>query len=309
MQASGVVMMKIMVFGAGAIGSLFGGLLSTKNEVLLFGRKDHMAAIQNNGLFITGKTTFHTNLDAAFCIDDVSFVPDVLLLTVKSFDTKEAIQQTLSLIGKDTLVVSFQNGLGNIDILKEYVSEDQIAAGITTHGSLYVKPGVIKHTGMGKTCFGELSGEKTSRIQHVVESCNAVGIKTSVSNHIVEDIVKKAIINASINPLTAFFQCFNGYLLQNPVLAHLVEKICLESTAIAQAQGFDLSSSDMIDETRQVIEKTSENHSSMLQSVQKKSKTEIDSINAKFMELGRKKGCDVFLNQVLTKLIHSIYDS
>ncbi len=162
---------------------------------------------------------------------------------------------------------------------------------------------------MGKTCFGELSGEKTSRIQHVVESCNAVGIKTSVSNHIVEDIVKKAIINASINPLTAFFQCFNGYLLQNPVLAHLVEKICLESTAIAQAQGFDLSSSDMIDETRQVIEKTSENHSSMLQSVQKKSKTEIDSINAKFMELGRKKGCDVFLNQVLTKLIHSIYDS
>ncbi|MFO8078110.1 MAG: 2-dehydropantoate 2-reductase [Thermoplasmatota archaeon] len=302
-------MMKIMVFGAGAIGSLFGGLLSTKNEVLLFGRKNQMTAIQNNGLFITGKTTLHTNLDTAFCIDDVSFVPDVLLLTVKSFDTKEAIQQTLSLIGKDTLVVSFQNGLGNIDILKEYVSEDQIAAGITTHGSLYVKPGVIKHTGRGNTCFGELSGEKTSRIQHVVESCNAVGIKTSVSNHIVEDIVKKAIINASINPLTAFFRYPNGYLLQNPVLAHLVEKICLESTAIAQAQGFDLSSSDMIDETRQVIEKTSENHSSMFQSVQKKSKTEIDSINAKFVELGRKKGCDVFLNQVLTKLIHSIYDS
>jgi len=298
--------MKIVVFGAGAIGSLSGGILSTKNEVLLFGRKDHVNAIQKNGLFIKGKTTLHTRVDAASCIDEVSFVPDILLLTVKSFDTEKAIQNALSLIGKKTLVVSFQNGLGNIDILKEYVSEDQLAAGITTHGSLYVKPGVVQHTGMGKTCFGELSGKKTSRIQKLVDAYNSVGVKTSISVNILEDIVKKAIINASINPLTAFFQCPNGYLIQNPVLTHLVEKICLESTAIAHAQGFDLSPSTMFDETRQVIEKTRLNHSSMLQSIQKQSKTEIDSINGKLVELGREKGCEVFLNRVLTKVIRSL---
>ena len=300
--------MEIVVFGAGAIGSFFGGLLSTKNKVLLFGRKNHVDAIQKNGLYITGKTNLHTLVDATSCIDEVSFVPDVLFLTVKSFDTEKAIQDALSLIGRKTLVVSFQNGLGNIDVLNRYVQKDQIAAGITTHGSLYVKPGVVQHTGMGKTCFGELSGEKTSRIKRIVDTYNSVGVKTSVSVHIEKDMVKKAIINASINPLTAFFQCPNGFLLQNPVLTHLVEKICLESTAIAQAQGFDLSASTMIDETHQVIEKTRKNHSSMLQSVMKQSKTEIDSINGKLVKLGKEKGCDVFLNQVLTKIIHSSYE-
>ena len=259
--------MNIVIVGAGAIGSLFGALLAKKNTVVLVGRAPHITTIQHNGLNITGKTHLHVKLSAVESIKDVSISANLIILTVKSYDTETAIKQTLPLIQDETMVMSLQNGLDNIEKMKHIIDKDRILAGVTTHGAIFSHPGVIRHTGKGKTILGVLDGSQSKRLENIVHLFNEAGIETQASNDIVKEIWAKAIINSSINPLTAFFNCKNGYLLENPLLEKTVEIICKESTCIAQAEGIPLTTLDMIQRTKEVIKDTANNYSSMLQSV------------------------------------------
>ena len=178
--------------------------------------------------------------------------------------------------------------------------------GITTHGAVFSKPGFIEHTGIGKTTVGEISGKKTTRIQKIVEMFNVAGVKTTLNIDILREIWIKAIVNSSINSLTAFFQCENGYLLENPVLEKLVERVCEESTCVAVSKGVSVSYDEMIQRTREVIRDTAGNYSSMLQSVQQGKPTEIDSINGVFVDYGRKNNVKVLVNEVLLDHIKSL---
>ena len=298
--------MNIVIMGAGAIGSFFGALLSKKNNMMLMGRTSHVKAIRKNGLNIEDKTQLNVKIPAEDSVDKVTFSPDILILTVKSFDTISAINQAMKIIDDDTIILTLQNGLDNIDMIEKVVDIKQIIAGITTHGVFFSKPGVIRHTGKGKTTLGELNGKKTGRIKHIADLFNEVGIETIVSEDIIKEMWVKAIVNSSINPLTTFFQCKNGYLLENPILEKIVEKVCKESTSIAKASGINLLNQHTIQKTKEVIRSTSENHSSMLQSFKKGKKTEIDSINGKIVEIGKKHDIEPMINEVLVYLIESI---
>ena len=130
---------------------------------------------------------------------------------------------------------------------------------------------------------------------------------TNVSKNILREIWIKSIINSSINPITTFSHCKNGYLLENPMLEKIVEIVCRESTSIANTQGLKLSYDNMIKKTKEVIRNTSDNYSSMYQSFKKSTKTEIDSINGKLVDVGRKKGIDTSMNEILEYIIKSEY--
>ncbi len=300
--------MKIVIFGAGAIGSLFGALLAKNNTVILVGRAPHITAIQHNGLNVNGKTHLHVKLSAVESVKDVSISPNLILLTVKSYDTETAIKHTVPLIHDETVVVSLQNGLDNIEMITHIVDKDHIVAGVTTHGAIFSNPGVIRHTGKGKTFLGELDGTRSKRLENIVRTFNEAGIETQISDDVVKEIWAKAIINSSINPLTAFFNCKNGYLLENHLLQKIVEVICEESTNIAQAEGIKLTAPDMIQRTKEVIRDTASNYSSMLQSVQQRKKTEIDSINGKLVTIGKQHRIDTSLNKILVELVMSLTD-
>jgi 2-dehydropantoate 2-reductase len=296
--------MNIVVFGAGAIGSLFGGLLSKTNNVILIGRKNHVQAINSINLKIIGKTKKEIKLQAFENVTKVTDV-DLIILTVKSFDTDIAVKQLKPLINSKTIIMSLQNGLHNIDKIQKYVNKNQIVAGITTHGAIFEKPGLIIHSGIGKTTIGELNGKKTPRIIQIAETFNKAEIKTTINSDIKDEIWIKAIINSSINTLTTFFNCKNGYLLENPILENLVEKICIESTNVAKSEGYKFDNYTMIKKTKEVINDTIDNYSSMLQSIKQKKKTEIDSINGKIVECGRKNNVDLTLNEILIHYIKS----
>jgi len=300
--------MNIVIFGAGAIGSLFGALLAKNNTVVLVGRAPHIIAIQQNGLNINGKTHLHVKLSAVESVKDVSISPNLILLTVKSYDTETAIKHTLPLIHDETVVVSLQNGLDNIEKIEHIVDKDCIVAGVTTHGAIFSNPGVIKHTGKGKTFLGELDGRRSKRLENIVHLFNEAGIETQISDDIVKEIWVKVIINSSINPLTAFFNCKNGYLLENPLLYKIVEVISEESTNIAQAEGIKLTTSDMIQRTKEVIRETASNYSSMLQSIQQRKNTEIDSINRKLVIIGKRHRINTPMNKILVELVMSLTD-
>jgi 2-dehydropantoate 2-reductase len=298
--------MNIVIVGAGSIGSLFGALLAKKNTVVLVGRTPHITTIQRNGLNITGKTHLHTRLSAVESVKDVSIPVNLIILTVKSYDTETAIKQTLPMIQEETMILSLQNGLDNVVKMKHIIDKDRILAGVTTHGAILTHPGVIRHTGSGKTIVGLLKGSQSKRLENIVHLFNEAGIETDASDEIMKEIWAKAIINSSINPLTAFFSCKNGYLLENPLLKKTVENICKESTCIARAEGIPLTTSDMIQRTKEVIKDTANNYSSMQQSVSQGKKTEIDSINGKLITIGKQHRIDSSLNKILVELVTSL---
>ena len=306
MYGAGNFRMNIVVLGAGAIGSLFGALLSKKNNVILIGRTSHVNAIRKNGLSIGGKTQLNVKISAKDSINSIPFSVDLLIVTVKSYDTKSAVDQAKQIIRDRTVVLSLQNGLDNIKAIEHVVERRQIIAGVTTHGAFFSKPGCIKHTGAGKTILGELDGESSERIKNIETVFNQVGIKAVVSENIIKEIWVKAVINSCINPLTAFFGCRNGYILENPILEKIVETVCEESTSVANAYGVKLSYLDMVNKTKEVIRETSENYSSMLQSVRKGKKTEIDSINGALVNIGRTYSIDVPLNEILVSLVKTL---
>lgn len=260
--------MKILIVGAGAIGSLFGAFLSQENNVILLGRSPHINAIEQKGLRISGKTTMHCQIPAVDSVKKISVIPDIILLTVKSYDTDRAMRQVRHLIHDDTVVVSLQNGLDNIEKIERIIEKQQILAGVTTHGVIFSKPGEIIHTGKGHILLGELTRTHSQRLDSIVHLFNATGIETKASDDIIRELWVKAIINSSINPITAFFQCKNGYLLQNAILEKIVERVCEESTNIASKAGIAVNSTEMIHRTKEVIRETAANYSSMAQSIQ-----------------------------------------
>ena len=209
-------------------------------------------------------------------------------------------------INKNTTIFSLQNGLDNIKKIKQIIDKNQIIAGITTHGAILSRPGVIQHTGLGDTVIGELDGSFSDRLDKIVKIFNKVNIKTEISENIIRDIWIKAIINSSINPITAIFKCKNGYLLENPILETFVEKICIESTNIANQEVTDIPIDFVLKKTKDVIRLTSDNYSSMLQSINKSKRTEIDSINKKIVEIGKNKSINVTYNNVVIEIIKSM---
>jgi len=298
--------MNILVVGAGAIGSLFGGLLSKKNTVVLVGRQPHINVIRHEGLIIKGKTHLQRKIPAVDSLKDIQIDSDLILLCVKSYDTVTASQQIASLVHKESVVLSLQNGLDNIEKIEEVIGRNHILAGVTTQGATYSNPGTISHTGKGRTILGELDGHYTKRLDTILKVFNDAGIETIASNVIKKEIWAKAIINSSINPVTTILNCKNGYLLENPLLEHIVAYICEESTNVAQKEGMLLTSTEMIRRTKEVISETAKNHSSMLQSVLHGKKTEIDSINGLLASLGKNHGVSTPLNEILVSVIHSL---
>lgn len=299
-------MMKIVIVGAGAIGSLYGAMLSKKNMVELVGRRQHINAIQHNGLTIEGKTHLHVKISAVESIDNITISPDIVLLTVKSCDTEVAGKQILPIMQNNTKIISLQNGLDNIEKIEQFIDKSNIIAGVTMQAAILSKPGNIIHTGTGETILGELDGHLSKRLETIIRTFNESKIETKKSDEILKQIWIKTIINSSINPITAFLRCKNGYLLQNPILEKIVERVCIESTQIASLEGIQITPKDMIIKTREVIQNTKQNYSSMLQSIQQGKKTEIDSINGKLAKIGKKHKIDATFNRILTDLISSL---
>jgi len=285
--------MRFIVYGAGALGSFIGGMLSKKFDVLLVGRKKHMDAIAEKGLTIEGITNgvFHPSVKW----DGSKY--DVIILTTKAYDTEKAVREAKEKFGKMP-VLSLQNGLKNEEKIAKIMGRENVIGGITNHGITFIQPGRIRHAGYGKTLIGEIYRKNGERVEEIAKSFNEVGIETEVSDNIKKEIWKKAIINSAINPLTAIFKCRNGELLNHK---NLLKKICEEGEKIARKDGFEMESA--FNATLEVIEKTKENYSSMLQDVLNGKKTEIEEINGEIAEIAKKYGIEACYNIVLTEII------
>ncbi|NVM55818.1 MAG: NAD(P)-binding domain-containing protein, partial [Candidatus Helarchaeota archaeon] len=140
--------MQVVIMGAGAIGSLFGGLLAKAgNEVSLIGRKPHINKINKEGLFIEDLNGNHRIEIKATINPSLLEAPDLIILTVKAYDTEQAVKDVKLLFGAQTHLMCLQNGLGTEDEAGSILSNDRIIRGTTSEGALFLEPGKVRHTG------------------------------------------------------------------------------------------------------------------------------------------------------------------
>lgn len=299
-------MENIVFFGAGSIGSLFAAKLAArfpKYSVSLVGRKDDVDVIKKNGLRVSGKSDIYVKIPVFESVEQVKSKISLLFLCVKNFQTQEAVCQLKDHLSKDCVIVSLQNGLSHLEVLKKNFEGFEIVVGVTSHGAQRMQPGLVNHTGIGFTIIGNLRNASEERLLQICTLFSESGIMTSSDVDIVSVLWKKAIINSSINPITAFLEVENGKLAANPILKSFVSAVCAESSAIACARGFDIDVDSALDKTFEVIAQTKKNKSSMLQCVLAKKKTEIESINGVFVSVGSELGIDTHLNSLLLHLI------
>ena len=302
--------MKILVFGAGALGSLVGGLLSAKNEVTLIGRKGQVERIRKKGLRITGIENVVVRIQAYEYIREAAgknrSTPELIILTVKSHDTKEAGLQIHKIFPEEVPVLSLQNGLGNVETLSGIFGEKRVLCGLSSHGVMLERNGNVRHAGRGETVFGELDGKITERLKVISKLFKAAGIDNRFSDNIRGEIWAKAIVNAGINPLTAITGLENGYLLKIAELERTLETACREGIDTAVAAGVRLPDVDIIEKTKSVARLTAKNRSSMLQDIERGKKSEIDAINGAIARIGSECGVETPVNAVLTALVKAI---
>ncbi len=296
--------MKIAVVGSGAMGSLYGGLLSEGgNDVTLIDIwREHIEKIREKGLMVRGVSGERViRVKAATNPEEVGVV-DLVLIFVKSYDTLKAAEDSKPLISPETTVLTLQNGLGNAEKIASVVGEEKVVAGITTYGSTLIKPGEILHAGIGETVIGELNGSLTPRVKMIAETFNDSKIKTRISRNIKSVIWGKLIVNAAINPLTALTEMKNGELLKVREVKQLLIDVVKETVKVAEAFNVTFEE-DPIQKTLLIAEKTAENKSSMLQDMLKGRKTEVDAITGEIVKLGEKLNVKTPINKAILALI------
>jgi 2-dehydropantoate 2-reductase len=305
------VEVRIAVVGSGAMGSLFGAFLAESgNDVVLVDVwREHIDAINRFGLKVSGVSGERiVRVKATTNHSEVGLV-DLVILFVKSYDTEQAIRDSLTMISDETVVLTCQNGVGNVERIGEVIGISHVICGATMQGATLVRPGEIFHAGSGITYIGELDGSVSERIKKIEAIFNNAGIRTEISRNIYGMIWSKLLINAGINPFGALTRLRNGELLEVPGMLELMTQAVNEGVEVAKALGIKLEIGDPVEALINTCRATAKNKNSMLQDIERGRRTEIDVINGAIVKYGRKVGVKTPVNELLTTLIRGLEKS
>lgn len=308
--------MKFLVLGAGAIGSVFGGLLrKSGHDVCLVGRKAHIQAINSTGLLIDGiwgKYTVknikgYTSLKDVLDAAKVTF--DTVLLTVKSYDTEYMLTELKQYIKNPPPVLSLQNGLGNVEKIRDYIGAKKTIGGRVIFGVEYIKPGHVTVTvEADKTIIGALQNSiEMNFLEQLAETFTKAGIATDVTEDINRYIWGKVLYNCSLNGLAAIADVNYGKLLSYKGTRMIMKQIVKEIFTLAKALdiylGWDTPEEYTNHLFEELIPKTFDHHPSMLQDMSYGKKTEIAALNGAITTMGDEQGIELTCNKGITSLI------
>jgi 2-dehydropantoate 2-reductase len=320
-------MAKVLIYGAGAIGSFFGYLLSevvlVGNEkvmeslivdnVALLGRRGHIQRIKERGLEIAlteGQSPLSIRFGHTFAdldeLDKSEFAPEFVFVTVKTHALPAVLEELrgsglLESKLKDARFVLLMNGMGNRE--RFALPEDRIYEGITSVGVVFSADGKIELKGRGKTVFEAGIGDDLRRF--IKSQLAEKGFLVEFAEDFKAQQWMKLFANAVINPITALTREKNGIVL-SPHLAPVVEKIVGECVAVAEKEGQKFDEGEVAEFVRTVAENTVANTSSMLQDVLRGKRTEIDAINGYVLDMARKHGIEAPANEMLWGMVKAV---
>jgi len=306
--------MKICILGAGALGCAIGGVLAEGGHAvwLVNRRQAHVDALNRHGLIMRQDGVDRVvAVRAATHCGAVSLVDgpiELLIVLVKSFDTREAIESAAPMLDARTMVLSLQNGLGHEDVLAEVVGRQRVLAGKTYAGGVMLGAGHILVGTRGKETFiGELDGSVSARVQAVAETLRGAGLSTEVSENIIATMWDKLLVNVATGALSAISGLPYGALYRVPEIEECALAAVAEAMAVAYAGGIALGTTD----PRQSWVKAAaglppEFKASMLQSLEKGSITEVDYVNGAVVSWGARFGVATPVNRALVACVKGV---
>lgn len=305
---------RVLVAGAGAVGSVVGGLLAAAgHHVTLLGRAPHLAAIGAEGLVIEGLWGEHrvTGMSLAATAGEVTGEFDAVLLTVKSFDTAATLASIASLVAPGGCVISLQNGLGNVERVVAAVGEGRALGARVIFGAVLPRPGVARVTvfadpiALGAAAAGTEAAEAAARVW--VARFAAAGIPTEYAADVQAHLWTKIFYNAALNPLGALLGLPYGALADDPDARGIMDAIVDECFAVADARGVVplVATADAYREVfyGRLVPSTAHHRSSMLQDLERGRPTEIEAINGCIWRYGREAGIPTPVNATMTRLV------
>ena len=307
--------MNMLVMGAGAIGSVAGGFLAEHgHRVTLIGREEHMRAVADRGLRVTGIWGEHLvrGIDTCSSVDavrDRDF--DLVLVTVKAYDTARAADAIAPLLSADTLVCSYQNGLGNAETIAARIGGERTIGARAIYGVVVRGPGWVDVTVIANpTALGTYHpATSTDRIRSIAESMDAAGLPTVFTDRIRTVLWNKVAYNCALNPMSALLDVPYGGLLDTEHTRQTMREIIHEIYAVARAMNVPLEPGTPDGYVRHLFEElippTAAHYASMRADFIHRRRTEIDALNGAIGRFGTEHGVPCPVNTLLTRLVHA----
>ena len=305
--------MKIIIAGAGAMGSRFGLMLhQAKNDVILIdGWQEHIDLIKQNGLkanfngeeVVENISIYHQN-----DVSSVDFSADLVILFTKAMQLDGMMQSINNMVGENTKVLCLLNGIGHEDVIKKYVPLSNIILGNTMWTAGLEGPGKAKLFGNGSIDLQNLGTDGKEAAEKVIEVLNAANLNAKYSDNILSSIYKKACVNGTMNGLCTILDSNMAGFGETDVADDIVEAIVSEFAAVAERENATLNVPEVLAQIKTCYnrETIGLHHPSMYQDLIINNRlTEIDYINGAIVRKGKEYGIETPYCSFLTQLVHA----
>ena len=297
--------MKICIVGSGAMGGLYGARLIMAGEEVVFvdNRQLVVDNINNQGLHLTGVDGEHW-IRAVASTQSSDFAPaDIVFVHTDTNNTSGAAVHAKNVLDANGgWCITFQNGIGNVEILQEALGTDRVAGGISYHSAASPSPGHAIHTNAGKTWIGEINKTSSDRINGLQKTLGNADFDVKIADDIVGVIWSKFVLNCAVNPISAITGLRTGEIGAHSAAREFQQRILDEVLQVVDARGVSLIGQD----PRATVEGFTDrlfNRPSMLQHMDAGLPTEIDALNGAVVREGRALGVSTPFNEALALLI------
>jgi 2-dehydropantoate 2-reductase len=284
--------MRIAVMGSGGVGGYFGGRLAAAGQDVTFiARGAHLDTLRQRGLRIISALGDATIAPAQATDDPAEVGPvDLVLFTVKLYDTEAAADAIRPLVGPDTGVVTFQNGITGTEVLARKLGGEHVLGGVAKIAAVVAEPGVVRNTGtFAELVFGELDGRPSARVAALAAGLEAAGVKHSVSDDMRREIWDKMVFLSTFAGVTSLLRLPIGPIRSDPDTRRLLRDGLAETLAVARAENVGLPE-DVVDRILGLIDGLPyEGKSSMLHDLEAGRRLEVAWLSGTIARLGRER--------------------
>ena len=298
--------MRITIIGAGGVGGYFGARLAQGGcDVGFVARGAHLAAMRQHGLRVESRLG-EIHLPKVRVSDDPAALgpADMVFLCVKLWDTEPALRRASAILGPDSAVISFQNGVQKDDLLRRIVGEKRVIGGVGYIGSKIDRPGVIRHTGtMQRLVFGEYDGAKSPRVVTLLEACIRGGVDAEISVDIRRSIWEKFVFLVGLSAATTTMRSTLGPIVANPAARAFLLEVMREVVAVGRAHEVRLPE-DFAEQRVAFCEGLPpEMDSSMHADLDNGRRLEVDWLSGAVVELGKAVGVPAPMNRAARDIL------
>lgn len=298
--------MRIAIIGAGGVGGYFGARLQQAGaDVGFVARGAHLEALRRDGLKVESPLG-DIHLPRVNATDNAADLgqADIVWLAVKLWDTESAIRSMKSVVGPDTGIISFQNGVQKDDVLRQAFGDRAVMGGVGYIAANIDRPGVIKHTGaMQRLIFGEYDGSRSARAEALLDACTRGGINAELSDDIRKAIWEKFVFLVGLSGSTTTMRATIGPIRSNPRTRAFLFDLMRETVAVGRALGVALPA-DYADQRLTFVDSLPEAMtSSMHHDLNGRKRLEVSWLSGGVVQLGDRAGLPTPMNRAVRDVL------